>query len=54
MNEATTILTRAAVCGLKLALAGVGAAQTLSIPIFVAANLFIGYLCLRTAWRAVS
>lgn len=47
-------ISAATVCGLKLALAGVGAAQTLSIPIFVAANLFIGYLCLRTAWRAVS
>lgn len=47
-------ITAATVCGLKLALAGVGAAQILSIPIFVGANLFIGYLSLRTAWRAVS
>lgn len=47
-------ITAATVCGLKLALVGVGAAQILSIPIFVGANLFIGYLSLRTAWRAVS
>ena len=47
-------ITAATVCGLKLALAGVGAAQILSIPIFVGANLFVGYLSLRTAWRAVS
>ena len=42
------------VCGLKLALAGVGAAQVLAIPVFAGANLFIGYLSLRTAWRAVN
>lgn len=42
------------VCGLKLAVAGVGAAQMLAVPIFVGANLFIGYLSVRTAWRAVS
>jgi len=47
-------IAAATVCGLKLALAGVGAAQILAIPIFVGANLFIGYLSLRTAWRAVS
>ena len=46
-------IAAATVCGLKLALAGVGAAQVLAIPIFVGANLFIGYLSLRTAWRAV-
>ena len=46
-------IAAATVCGLKLALAGVGAAQILAIPIFVGANLFIGYLSLRTAWHAV-
>ena len=30
------------------AAAGVTAAQTLSIPIFIAANIFIGYLTVRT------
>lgn len=44
----------ATVCGLKLALAGVGAAQVLAIPVFVGANIFIIYLTLRTAWRAAS
>ena len=44
----------ATVCALKLALAGVVAAQILAPPIFVGANLFIGYLSLRTAWRAVN
>ena len=44
----------ATVCGLKLALAGVGAAQVLAIPVFVGANIFIVYLTLRTAWRAAS
>jgi tellurite resistance protein len=38
----------ATVTGLKLALAGVGAAQILAIPVFVGANLFIGYLAVRT------
>lgn len=47
-------IAAATICGLKLALAGVAAAQILAIPIFVGANLFIGYLTLRTAWRAVS
>jgi len=42
------------VCCLKLASAGVGSAQVLSMPIFIGANLFIGYLSVRTAWRAVS
>lgn len=36
------------VCGLKLALAGVAPAQQLAIPIFIGANLFIGYLALRS------
>lgn len=43
----------ATICALKLALAGVSAAQMLAIPVFVGANLFIGYLSLRTAWRVV-
>ncbi len=47
-------IAAATVCGLKLALAGVGAAQVLAIPIFVGANLFIVYLSLRTAWRAIN
>jgi tellurite resistance protein len=36
------------VCGMKLALAGVSAAQVLTIPVFIGANGFIGYLGLRT------
>ncbi|EOZ4776629.1 dicarboxylate transporter/tellurite-resistance protein TehA [Pseudomonas aeruginosa] len=39
----------ATVTGLHLAQSGVGAAQVLALPVFVAANLFIGYLALRTA-----
>lgn len=39
----------ATVTGLKLALAGIGAAQILAIPVFIGANLFIAYLALRTA-----
>ncbi|WP_018608372.1 dicarboxylate transporter/tellurite-resistance protein TehA [Uliginosibacterium gangwonense] len=35
---------------LKLALAGVVAAQVMAWPIFIGANLFIGYLTLRTVW----
>ncbi|WP_180129376.1 dicarboxylate transporter/tellurite-resistance protein TehA [Rhodoferax sp. BLA1] len=42
------------VCGLKLAVAGVGAAQVLAMPIFIGANLFIAYLAVRTAWHAAS
>ena len=42
-------IAAATVSGLKLALAGVPAAQVLAIPIFIGANLFIGYLALRTA-----
>lgn len=41
----------ATICALKLALAGVSSAQVLAMPVFVGANLFIGYLSLRTAWR---
>ncbi len=40
----------ATVTGLKLALSGVEAARILSIPIFIGANLFIGYLSVRTAY----
>ena len=47
-------IASATVCGLKLALAGVAAAQVLAIPIFAGANLFIGYLALRTSWRAIN
>lgn len=36
------------VSGLKLAAAGLPSAQWLAIPIFVGANLFIGYLAFRT------
>jgi tellurite resistance protein len=42
-------IAAATVSGLKLALAGVPSAQVLAIPVFVGANLFIGYLALRTA-----
>lgn len=38
----------ATITGLKLALAGIGAAKILAIPVFVGANLFIGYLVVRT------
>jgi len=41
------------VCCLKLALAGVSCAQVLAWPIFAGANLFIGYLLLRTLPRTV-
>lgn len=44
----------AAVCGLKLALAGVASAQALAIPVFVGANVFIGYLTARTAALCVA
>lgn len=37
------------VCALKLAVSGVPVAQTLALPIFIGANLFIGVLTLRTA-----
>ncbi|MEM5388734.1 dicarboxylate transporter/tellurite-resistance protein TehA [Paraburkholderia phymatum] len=38
----------ATVCNLKLAQSGVRSAQVLAIPVFVGANLFIGYLLIRT------
>jgi len=40
----------ATITGLKLALAGVGAAKILAIPVFVGANIFIGYLAVRTVY----
>ena len=43
-------IASATVTGLKLALAGVDAAKILSIPVFILANLFIGYLSVRTAY----
>jgi len=43
-------IASATVTGLKLALSGVEAAEILSIPIFIGANLFIGYLSVRTAY----
>jgi tellurite resistance protein len=43
-------IASATVTGLKLALAGVDAAGILSIPVFILANLFIGYLSVRTAY----
>lgn len=46
-------IAAATVSGLKLALAGVPAAGALAIPVFIGANLFIGYLALRTAWLAL-
>lgn len=36
------------ICALKLAASGVESAQFLSVPIFVAANAFIGYLTIKT------
>ncbi|GAB3628111.1 dicarboxylate transporter/tellurite-resistance protein TehA [Pandoraea terrae] len=38
----------ATVSGLKLAQSGVRSAQVLALPVFVGANLFIGYLAIRT------
>lgn len=40
----------ATVVGLKLALNGIGAAQTLAIPVFIGANLFIANLTVRTIY----
>jgi tellurite resistance protein len=40
----------ATITGLKLALAGVGAAQLMAIPIFIVANVFIAYLLVRSAY----
>ncbi len=42
------------VCALKLALLGNPAARILAVPIFIGANLFIGYLALRTAHLFIS
>jgi tellurite resistance protein len=39
----------ATVVGLKLALNGIPVASVLVLPVFVGANLFIGYLAIRTA-----
>lgn len=41
-------IAAATVSGLKLAAAGVGSAEVISIPVFIGANLFIGYLSVRT------
>ncbi|MBV8049484.1 MAG: dicarboxylate transporter/tellurite-resistance protein TehA [Paludibacterium sp.] len=41
------------VSGLKLALAGIPAARILSVPLFAGANLFIGWLLMRTLARTV-
>lgn len=42
------------VSGLKLAQAGVSAAQVLAMPVFIGANLFIGYLFMRTTHLLLS
>lgn len=42
-------IAAATVSGMKLALLGVPVAGVLSVPVFIGANLFIGYLALRTA-----
>lgn len=39
----------ATICGQKLALSGVGAGRILALPVFICANIFIGYLTARTA-----
>ncbi|MEI8658015.1 dicarboxylate transporter/tellurite-resistance protein TehA [Vibrio sp. Hal054] len=41
-------IASATVSGLKLALAGVSTAELIAIPVFIGANLFIGYLSIRT------
>ena len=41
-------IASATVSGLKLALAGVSTAELIAIPVFISANLFIGYLSIRT------
>ncbi len=46
-------LAAATVCTLKLAVAGVGPAQALAVPVFLGANLFIGYLALRSLFDFV-
>lgn len=43
-------IASATVTGLKLALAGIGAAKILAIPVFIGANFFIGYLAVRTGY----
>lgn len=47
-------IAAATVSGLKLALAGVMAAQVLVVPVFIGANLFIGYLFWRTLILALN
>jgi tellurite resistance protein len=44
----------ATISGLKLALSGIGAAKILALPIFIGANLFIGYLAVRTGYLLVT
>lgn len=41
-------VTAVTISGLKLAQSGVRSAQVLALPVFVGANLFIGYLVMRT------
>ncbi|WP_296650184.1 dicarboxylate transporter/tellurite-resistance protein TehA [Paraburkholderia sp.] len=47
------VVSGTVVC-LKLAVRGVPSAISLSWPVFIGANLFIGYLSVRTAWLVVS
>lgn len=47
-------IASATVVGLKLALAGIAAATMLALPVFIGANLFIGYLTLRTGGLLIS
>lgn len=47
-------IAAATVTGLKLALAGVSSAEVISVPVFIGANLFIGYLSVRTFRLLVS
>ncbi|MEM5373159.1 hypothetical protein V4C53_45375 [Paraburkholderia azotifigens] len=44
----------ATVCSMKLAESGVRSAQVLALPVFVGANLFIGYLAIRTVHLLVT
>jgi tellurite resistance protein len=44
----------ATVSGLKLALSGIGAAKILAMPVFIGANVFIGYLAVRTGYLLVT
>ncbi|KJV25196.1 potassium-tellurite ethidium and proflavin transporter [Aquitalea magnusonii] len=41
-------VTAATISGLKLAQSGIQSAQVLALPVFIGANLFIGYLAIRT------